>query len=259
MSSSSPRTRLFVSDALAEGVSLVITGKRAHYLLQVMRLKPQDAIALFNGVDGEWRAEIAKVSRREVTVRCDVRLRKQTGEPPLTLCFAPIKFGRIDYLAQKATELGVTCLQPVMTERTIVTRINQERLRANAIEAAEQSERLTVPEVCEPLALPALLATQRDDMSLLHADETGSGMSLLNWAKDDHLNRGTLALLIGPEGGFSKEERAMIARCQAAVGVGLGPRVLRADTAAIAALAAMQCLRGDWDAAPSFNHNIRPY
>ncbi len=237
------KVRLFVQAALAAGTLIEPSPQQAHYLLRVMRAGVGGRLRLFNGSDGEWLSEIAGVSRRACQIACIRRIAPQSGTPDLWLLSASIKKTPAEYVTQKATELGVRVLQPVLTRRTIVHRINLERMRANAIEAAEQSGRLTVPEVREPIALAKLLSTWPKERWLLFCDEIGGppiAQTLLDAPK------GAWAVLTGPEGGFDAEERALVRACPLAVPVSLGSRILRADTAALAALGIWQALCGDW-------------
>ncbi len=234
------KVRLFVEAPLGESARVAPTPQQAHYLLHVMRAREGERVSLFNGRDGEWLAKIADVSRRSCTLACERQAAPQEAECDLWLCFAPIKKTPADYLAQKATELGVSILQPVFTRRTIVERVNSERMRANAIEAAEQSGRLTVPQVREPVALPTLLSGWPASRRLLFCDEGGAPpiLEAIGKAAGD-----PCAILTGPEGGFDPEERAMIRALPATVPASLGPRILRADTAALAGLAIWQAVR----------------
>ena len=243
------KLRLFVEAALGQATRVVIEDGQAHYLLHVMRAKLGDRISLFNGCDGEWLAEVAEIAKRSCTVICTVQIAPQAEVPDLWLVFAPIKKTPADYLTQKATELGVRVLQPVITRRTIVTRVNSERMRANAVEAAEQSGRVTVPEVREPVAFDNLLAAWPADRRILFCDETAASRSgdcapiadALRAAPDE-----AWAVFIGPEGGFDPAERAHLLTLPLVTPVSLGTRILRADTAALAALAVWQAVPGDW-------------
>jgi 16S rRNA (uracil1498-N3)-methyltransferase len=239
------KVRLFVEQALGQSFRVEPSPQQVHYLLHVMRAKNGDRVSLFNGRDGEWIATIADVSRRACVLVCERRTAEQSDTPDVWLCFAPIKKTPGDYVAQKATELGVRALQPVFTRRTIVRRVNSERLRANAIEAAEQSGRLTVPDVHEPKDLDALLSVWPKERRILFCDEAGDAPPIhsgLTAAPD-----GPWAVLTGPEGGFDDAERTRIRALPNTVSVTLGSRILRADTAALAALAVWQSLKGDWD------------
>jgi 16S rRNA (uracil1498-N3)-methyltransferase len=240
-----PRHRLFVAADLAAGAAVPLSTAQAHYLADVLRLKGGAEVAVFNGRDGEWSARVAAGGRRDRSLVAGALLRPQASEPDLWLCFAPIKHARIDTVAEKAGELGAAVLQPVLTQRTNVTRVNRARLAANALEAAEQCERLTVPEVREPVSLPRLLGDWPADRKLLFCDESGAGLAIADVLAAEPRG-GAWAILVGPEGGFAAEEQALLRALPAARAVSLGPRVLRADTAAIAALALWQALLGDW-------------
>ena len=237
------KVRLFVDAALGAGARVVPDDAQAHYLLPVMRAKAGDYLSLFNGRDGEWLARIAEVSKRSCARQCEKQTRPQDTSPDVWLCFAPIKKTPADYVVQKATELGVGVLQPVFTRRTIVTRVNEERMRANAIEAAEQSDRLTVPEVRKPAVLDKLLKSWPPDRQMLFCDEGGDAQPIAKAAEKIVSN--SIAVLTGPEGGFDSAERELIRSQSFVVPVTLGPRILRADTAALASLAIWQALRGD--------------
>jgi 16S rRNA (uracil1498-N3)-methyltransferase len=241
------KLRLFVEARLEAGAELTPDEAQAHYLLHVMRAREGMRVLLFNGADGEWRARLAAVTRRTCTLVCEVQTEPQADVPDLWLVFAPIKKTPADYVAQKATELGVRALQPMMTRRTIARRVNLERLRANAVEAAEQSGRLTVPDVREPMDLEALLRFWPGQRRLLFCDEGGAAAPIAQ-ALEGARNEVPWGVLTGPEGGFDPEERAAIRKCPFVVPVTLGPRILRADTAALAALAVWQAIIGDWPA-----------
>ncbi|MDP6352424.1 MAG: 16S rRNA (uracil(1498)-N(3))-methyltransferase [Alphaproteobacteria bacterium] len=245
-----PRTRLFVDAPLAAGMSVPIRPDQDHYLRRVLRLGDGDTAGLFNGRDGEWRARIDGGGHRQALLTIESHLRPQSDGPDIWLLFAPIKRGPIDVLARKATELGAARLQPVMTRHTAVTRVNIARLRANAIEAAEQCGRLTVPDIRDAATLDALCATWPRTRTLYWADETGAGRPVGN-----AFSPGPAAILTGPEGGFAAEERAALAARDGVVAIDLGPRILRADTAALAALALWQALAGDW---PRAGHGSDP-
>lgn len=230
--------RLFVDQELNSGLSLTVGG---NYLGAVLRLGPGDRVKLFDDRTGEWLAEIVEAGKKRVTLDVVDRLREREAVPDLWLLFAPIKRGRIDWLVEKATELGVARLMPVLTRRTIVDRLNLDRLRAHAVEAAEQCERTALPELAEPQKLDALLNAWPAGRALFFADEAGGAP----FAPAP----GPAAILIGPEGGFTDEERAAIRALTQARPVSLGPRILRADTAALAAVALWMAAAGDW--APS--------
>jgi 16S rRNA (uracil1498-N3)-methyltransferase len=238
------KVRLYVEAALAMAARVVPDVQQSHYLLHVMRAKAGDHVQLFNGRDGEWLARIEDVTRRSCALVCELQTAKQAETPDLWLVFAPIKKTPGDYVAQKATELGVRALLPVYTHRTIARRVNLDRMRANAIEAAEQSGRLTVPEIREPRDLDKLLAQWPRERKLVFCDEAGYAPPI----RDALANApdGPWAVLTGPEGGFDDSERAMIRALPFVVPVTLGSRILRADTAALAALSVWQAIRGDW-------------
>jgi 16S rRNA (uracil1498-N3)-methyltransferase len=239
------KVRLYVEAPLAPGAKLTPSEAQAHYLLHVMRSREGDHVLLFNGRDGEWRARIADVARRSCTLLCEAQSETQAEVPDLWLAFAPIKKIPADYLAQKATELGAKVLQPVITNRTVARRVNLDRMRANAIEAAEQSGRLSVPEIREPVALDALLRSWRSGRRLLFCDERGDAVPIAK-ALDDAGQQAQWGILTGPEGGFDPQEREAIRQCTSVLPVTLGPRIMRADTAALAALAVWQAVIGDW-------------
>jgi 16S rRNA (uracil1498-N3)-methyltransferase len=230
-----------VEAALAAGQRIRLSPPQAHYLLHVMRARAGDRVSLFNGRDGEWLAVVAEATRRDCVLACDRQMSAQTTDDDLWLLFAPIKKTPADYLAQKATELGVAVLQPILTRRTIVHRVNTERLRANAIEAAEQSGRLTVPEAREPIALERILGAWPPDRKLLFCDEGGAPPILEALTPGPSVPS---AVLTGPEGGFDEAERSMIRALPFTIPVSLGERILRADTAALAALAIWQAQCG---------------
>ena len=251
MKNSTPKARLFVEIALIADQLITLNNDQSHYLAKVMRAKLGDKIALFNGQNGEWLAEITLVDKKATELKLTEQRRPQEKEPDIWLCFAPVKYGKIDFLAQKATELGVSKLMPVETKRTIVNRVKHERLTANAMEAAEQSERLTVPEVSPMQSFDRLLSDWPQDRLLIVADETGGGEPPLEMLPV--LRESRLALLIGPEGGFAPEELKRLSLLPGVRRMSLGPRILRADTAALAALTCIQALCGDWrDGTPAF-------
>jgi 16S rRNA (uracil1498-N3)-methyltransferase len=241
-------TRLFVEADLAPGIEAPLSEAQAHYLRHVMRRDSGAPLLLFNGRDGEWRARLAFRGKKQAAATLEERMREQAAEPDLWLCFAPVKRARIDYIAEKATELGVAALQPVLTQHTAVERVNVARLRANAIEAAEQTERLSVPDVRAPVDLIKLLADWPAGRRLLMCDETGGGPPIggVLGGLDEAARKAPWAIVIGPEGGFAAGELAALRRIKDVTAVGLGPRILRADTAALAALACWQAMVGDW-------------
>jgi 16S rRNA (uracil1498-N3)-methyltransferase len=231
--------RLFVEEPLAQGQMLTLDGPQANYLANVMRLKSGDPVRLFDDSTGEWLAEVADSAKRSITLRLKAKLREREAVPDIWLLFAPLKKDRLHYLVEKATELGVASLQPVVTHRTIVDKPNPERLRAHMIEAAEQCDRTALPELTDQRKLAAVLADWPADRTLLFADEAGG-------RPVSSIEGGPAAILIGPEGGFTDDERAAIRALPQAVPISLGPRILRAETAAAAALAAWMSRFGDW-------------
>jgi len=236
--------RLFVETPLDRGARYACTPEQANYLLNVLRLSEDDEVLVFNGSDGEWRARVVDVGKRRCSLLCAERTRAQHSGPDVVYLFAPLKHARLDYMVQKATEMGVARLQPVLTRRTIAARVNTKRMRANVIEAAEQCGVLRVPEVDEPRRLEALLESWEQARRLVLCDEAAEVQSPL--AVLSRLDRGPLAVLIGPEGGFDRDERALLLEQPFVVPISLGPRVLRADTAAVAALALINAVLGDW-------------
>lgn len=238
-------TRLFVDAPLASGETLSLGEDQSHYLARVLRAREGDIVRLFNGRQGEWRAAVVAVAKRGVRLELTTQTCPQSEVPDVWLCVAPVKRTPLDYVTQKATELGVRCIQPVMTRRTIVARVNLERMKANAIEAAEQSGRLSVPDIREPASLDRLLNDWSADRRLVFCDEAGEAPPAAKALRE--APRGPWAILIGPEGGFDPEERAQLRRRQFVVPVSLGPRIMRADTAALAALTLWQAALGDWN------------
>lgn len=244
LSAGRPRTRLFVPDALQQGAAIAGSGDLARRLGTVLRLGTGDAVLLFNGRDGEWRAEIAELSRNRVMLACRERTRMPESASDLWLLFAPLKGGRSDYVIEKATELGAARIVPVQTRRSDVPKVNAARLQANAEEAAEQCDRLSVPEIAEMATLEKALSNWPASRALLLCAEHGTAQPIAQAAKE--LAGRPLALLVGPEGGFDPAELDGLAKLPFVRRVGLGPRVLRADTAAFAALSVLQAVAGDW-------------
>lgn len=236
--------RLYVEEPLGEGAAVVLGDSQMHYLLHVMRARIGDRLRLFNGLDGEWRARIAEIAKRALRLECETQTAPQREVPDLWLVFAPIKKTPADYLTQKATELGVRVLQPVTTRRTIVGRINTGRMRANAIEAAEQSGRVSVPDVRDLVELERLLGNWPRERRILFCDEAGEAPPIAEALRKSPA--GPWAVLTGPEGGFDPSERARLRELASVVPASLGKRILRADTAALAALAVWQAIKGDW-------------
>jgi 16S rRNA (uracil1498-N3)-methyltransferase len=242
------KTRLHVSGDLASGAAIALTEPQAHYLKNVLRLEPGATVALFNGRDGEWAARIDGFAKRTATLAVLQQRRPQEPEPDLWLLFAPLKRARVDFLVEKATELGVARLCPVVTQRTVAERVNLDRLRAHAVEAAEQTERLSVPVLAEPAPLDRVVTRWPAGRRLLLCDESGSAPPIA--AVLQEFRAETWAVLVGPEGGFAETELDALRKLSFVSPVGLGPRVLRADTAAVAALAVLQALAGDWRTPP---------
>ena len=239
--------RLFVDLPLAEGAGLALDREQVTYLVSVLRRGAGDKVVLFNGRDGAWLSEIAEASRKAARLVPVELVARQTPPSDLWYGFAPLKSARLDYMMQKATEMGAGIIQPVITRRTQVTRIKHERMRANALEAAEQCEVLSLPEIRTEISLEKLIAgwpETEGDRVLVFADESapsGSPVEALRSLADRRVG-----LIIGPEGGFDDEERALLLRQGFVLPVSLGPRILRADTAAVAALAVLQSIIGDW-------------
>jgi 16S rRNA (uracil1498-N3)-methyltransferase len=236
--------RLFVTAPLEAGAAVTLDRAQRHYLTHVLRLKGGDEVLIFNGRDGEWGATL-EGGKRAVALRVGGATRPQTVPADLHYLFAPLKSARLDYMVQKAVELGVSHLQPVLTRHGQVARVNLDRMRANAIEAAEQCGILCLPEIGAPVALARLVAERDPARWLVFCDEdaeTGDPAAALGAVPP----RSPLAVLVGPEGGFAEEERALLLKQPNVVRLALGPRILRADTAAVAALALVQAVAGDW-------------
>jgi 16S rRNA (uracil1498-N3)-methyltransferase len=236
--------RLFVDDDLRAGGELAIGPDQTHYLANVMRLKAGDELLVFNGRDGEWRTRLANVGKRGATVALVARERSQTQPPDLDLVVAVVKRARLETIAEKAAELGARRLLPVTTSRTNAGRANIARLAAIAVEGAEQTGRLDVPEILPEAKLAEVISAWPADRRLMFCDEAGDARPALEALAGQPA--GPWAILIGPEGGFSPEERAAARAVPGALAVNLGPRILRADSAAIAALTLWQASLGDW-------------
>jgi len=235
--------RVYVDAPLAPGGEVALDRDQANYLLNVLRLKHGDVVLLFNGRDGEWRATLAGSGKRALVATADERLREQPRANDLHFLFAPIKHARLDYLVQKAVELGASRLQPVITRHTQVARVNLERMRANVVEAAQQCGVLNLPDVAEPA--PFRSAVNADTGRLLvFCDEDAEVKDPVAALAAERPC--SLAVLIGPEGGFAEDERDALLKRPNVVRLSLGPRILRADTAAVAALALVQAVLGDW-------------
>ena len=239
------RPRLFVDAALAAGETVALERSQSNYLGNVLRLATGESILVFNGRDGEWQASIAGRKRPD-SLTVVAQTRPQDRLPDLAYVFAPLKHARLDYMVQKAVEMGASALQPVLTRFTQVMRVNGERMRANVIEAAEQCGILSLADVAEPVALDRYLA-QRDARRLLvFCDEAADATDPLQALQGSRDASDGIDILIGPEGGFAEEERALLLRQPRTLRLSLGPRILRADTAAVAALALVQAALGDW-------------
>lgn len=241
--------RLYMNHTLCVDQDLVLDREQSHYLATVLRLKAGAKLALFNGKTGEWSAEVSIAEKRAVTLRIIEQITPPSPEPDVWLVFAPIKKTRIDFVAQKATELGASRLMPMFTNRTIAERVNTDRLHANAVEAAEQCERLTVPDVDSPRKLEAILDAWPPNRHIMFCDESLNGEPVLTALSNLRRNMPEpepWAIFIGPEGGFDERERGQLNAIQHAHPVSLGPRILRADTAAMAALSIWQTVFGDW-------------
>jgi len=240
--------RLYVAAPLAAGATVPLDGGQANYLVNVLRLRAGDPVLTFNGRDGEWRSVLRQPAKRTVALTVEAQTRPQPAVRTLHLLFAPLKHARLDYMVQKAVEMGVSHLWPVVTQHGQVSRINLERMQANAIEAAEQCGILTLPHIAEPRALDAAIAALDAASVVIFCDEEADlrdPVAALASAGVSGLTT-PLAVCIGPEGGFAEGERAALLRRQNVVRLALGPRILRADTAAVAALAVVQAVLGDW-------------
>ena len=232
--------RLFVEAALSEQATVTLDSAQANYLGNVLRLAVGGQVLLFDGASGEWIATVAQMTRKSMQLTVERRTKAAEAVPDLWLAFAPVKRTQLDWLVEKATELGVARLLPVMTRRTVVERIKGERLRSIAVEAAEQCGRTMLPAIDEPVALERMLKERDPARTLYFADETGGEPMVKAFAPGPGL------ILTGPEGGFTSEERAMIRATAGVKAISLGPRILRAETAALAAVAGWMAFAGDW-------------
>lgn len=232
--------RLYVAPPLSAGVLVPLDGAQANYLGNVMRLREGDEVLLFDGISGEWLAGVAEVGRKRMSLGVLRPTRAQESVPDLSLAFAPIKKGRVDWLVEKAVELGVARLVPVITQRTIVDKLNLDRMRAHIVEAAEQCGRTALATIDAPLKLDAFLRSIDGRRPLYFADESGGTPAAAAFAP------GPATLLTGPEGGFTTDEAAAIRAAPGATAISLGPRILRAETAALAGVAAWMAAVGDW-------------
>jgi 16S rRNA (uracil1498-N3)-methyltransferase len=235
--------RLHVENALAAAAEFALPKEQGHYLSNVLRMNAGDAVRIFNNNDGEWLAYITEAGKKTVQIRCEKNVCTTTPPPDIDYLFAPLKHQRLDYLVQKATELGARRLRPVITARTVAERVNLERMRANVIEAAEQCNLVYVPEVLEPLKFDAILKSWQTERTLIFCDETATisdPLQALQGVKTP------AAIIVGPEGGFTEDERRHLKSLHFVKGISLGPRIMRADTAAVAVLALVQAVIGDW-------------
>jgi 16S rRNA (uracil1498-N3)-methyltransferase len=239
--------RLFVEAPLHPGGRVALAAEQAHYLRHVLRLTEGSALLVFNGRDGEWRAHLTQTTHKSASLAIAAQTREQPGARDVHLLFAPLKQARLDYMVQKAVEMGVSRLVPVLTQHTQVTRINLDRMRSNTIEAAEQCGILLLPDLSEQRALSAVLATWPRERLMIFCDEDSPVRDPVT-ALSAYRSNGpeAMALIIGPEGGFDSAERAAILSLPDVVRLSLGPRILRADTAAVAALGLVQAVLGDW-------------
>lgn len=241
--------RLWLDAALGAGGSVAVSREQANYLRNVLRLSDGDRIRVFNGRDGEWQARLSASGKRDCTLRIEDRVRPQTPPSQLVYLFAPLKRARLDYMVQKAVEMGAGRLCPLITRRTVAERVNLERMRANAIEAAEQCGILNLPQIDAPEKLEARIAAWPTDVPLIFCDEAAGSTSPLDQLRalaERVSPPAPVAVLIGPEGGFDEAERALLLRQPFVTALSLGPRIMRADTAAVAALAIVNAVLGDW-------------
>lgn len=236
--------RLFVDADLGAQTEVACTPAQSNYLRNVLRLKPGDAILAFNGRDGEWRAEIADASKRTTTLAITEQVRPQAGGPDIDYLFAPLKRARLDYMVEKATEMGVARLRPVLTRRTTPERVNTERMLTHAIEAAEQCGILRIPQIVPPEKLERVIAGWDPARPLVFCDEDSA--EACPFTALARIAPGPVAVLVGPEGGFDPGERELLSSQPFIMRISLGPRILRADTAAVAALALVNAALGDW-------------
>lgn len=237
--SNSSLARLYISEPIRADSTLTLTRPQSHYLVNVMRMANDDEFLVFNGVDGEWKVTITDANKKCTIVTITEQTLPQMSEPDIWLLFAPIKKDRTDFIIEKATELGASKIIPVITERTQNSRVNIERLQATAVEATEQSRRLTVPKFEAAQHLHAALENWPSSRRLIYLDETGNGQPLAQVLQDETDN---LAFVIGPEGGFSPSELDAMGKLTFSVGADLGPRILRAETAVVATLAIRQAV-----------------
>jgi 16S rRNA (uracil1498-N3)-methyltransferase len=246
-----PAPRLYLDASLRDRAEHELAPAQGHYLRDVLRLRPGDPVHVFNAHDGEYLAFLTEAGKKRVVLRSERKRADASPPPDIDFLFAPLKHARLDYIVQKATELGARRLLPVITARTITSKVNLDRMRANAVEAAEQCNLVFVPEVFEPQKLEAVLASWPGERALIFCDEAAEGenpLAVLARLKTP------AALLVGPEGGFTAEEREHLKRLPFVTAISLGPRIMRADTAGTAALALLQAAIGDWG--KPIHHNL---
>ena len=236
--------RLFVTPPLYAGAQVMLEGPQAHYLVKVMRIQPGDAVVLCDDLTGEWASRVVADGKRDITLMVEARLRAREEVPDFWLCPALLKKDRFDLVLEKATELGVRAIHPVVTRRCVADKLNPERARAIVVEAAEQCARTALPELAAPVKLDVMLRDWPTARTLFFADELGGTPADAAFAA----NSGPAALLTGPEGGFDDAERAAIRALPQSVPISLGPRILRGETAALAGIAAWMAVAGDWTA-----------
>jgi len=247
-----PRTRLYIKQAFISGADIFLDEKQTHYLANVLRQQAGNSLVVFNGEDGEWIAKIAFLNKKRVTLILQKQLRSQKNAPDLWLLAAPLRSGKTETVIEQATELGISRFIPVSTQFTVASRINQERLVSVAIEASEQCERMDIPCIESMTSFQDLIARWNPDRTIIYGDESGAGKQ-----PDElfpHLTNGKYAMLIGPEGGFSSSELELLRKAKYALGMCMGPRIMRAPTAAIAAITLIQSRFGDWDNKPAFRN-----
>ncbi|MGH1418775.1 MAG: 16S rRNA (uracil(1498)-N(3))-methyltransferase [Hyphomicrobiaceae bacterium] len=236
--------RLYVTTQLQADHQVTLDAGQSHYISNVLRMRPGDEILLFDGMNGEWRAVVTTVKKREVALQLKDQVRAQQSGPDIDYLFAPLKRARLDYMVQKAVELGVRRLSPVFTHRTVADRVNIERMKANAVEAAEQCGVLHLPEVATPRKLGEALGDWDIKRPLIFCDEAGEVCDPISALRA--IEKGPIGLIIGPEGGFDKDERQRLLAMPCTTAISLGPRIMRADTAAVAALSLVNATVGDW-------------
>ncbi len=235
--------RLHVASRLEAGQDVILEREQGHYLVNVLRMKSGDPVHVFNGEDGEFLSYLATVGKKQQAIRVERQISDVRPPPDIGFLFAPLKHARLDYMVQKATELGARFLQPVITARTMADRVNLDRMRANAVEAAEQCNGVYVPQVREPVQLLHLLRDWEKTRTLIFCDEKAAIANPVVALQD---LAAPAAILVGPEGGFTDEERQALLATPKVRSISLGPRIMRADTAAVASLALVQAVLGDW-------------